>query len=77
MIEAPHIFGSSPVARFIKLISAFASDRLAGSANALTNEATLVSVGFVLLAAIWWCREYPISWMGQSRTTEGPRVPIT
>jgi hypothetical protein len=52
MIEGPHNFGFSPVARLIKPSSAFASHRLAGSANALTNEATLLSLGFVLLAAI-------------------------
>jgi dipeptide/tripeptide permease len=52
MIGAPHIFAFSPVARLIKSISAFTSDRFAGSANVLTNEATLMSVGFVLLAAI-------------------------
>jgi hypothetical protein len=40
------------VAVFINPMSAFASARLAGSANALTNAVTLIAVGFVLFAAI-------------------------
>jgi hypothetical protein len=52
MIDGPHIRAASPVAVFINPMSAFASARLAGSANALTNAVTLIAVGFVLFAAI-------------------------
>src|SRR5258708_4410483 len=52
MIDGPHIRGASPVALFINPMSAFASARLVGSANSLTNDVTLTAVGLVLLNAI-------------------------
>src|ERR1700682_3631061 len=52
MIEAPHIFGFSPVALRINLISALASARLVSSGSASTNAATLTLVGLVLFSAI-------------------------
>src|ERR1700733_12747866 len=52
MIDGPHIFGFSPVAFCINLISTLASARLVGSVRASINAATFCLVGLVLFSAI-------------------------
>lgn len=51
-IGRPHIFGFSPAALCINLTSALASVRLAVSARASANAATLSLAGLVLFSAI-------------------------